>query len=380
MIEVELYETQAAFLEQVIRNGDRGQTQEEALRSILLEHINDRLAGARPYVGGASRDDVLQTAFPDYGEPRVALTLEPITGKAVAVGRGEVLRIEQLVGGQCVDLNAYNLRDYKEFLDCAFTRSFQSFHPGRGEFIWTSAPRGRPMFAILDIADTCEVDLVGHRCNRVFMELGWGLTEHANCQDTLAEAIREYGLTPDDVHDSFNLWMSTTVDEHGRRQYRWNPARKGDRIDLLAMFDTLAVVCICGNGDLLGLNNYTFAPVSLAIYEASGATITLVDAAEERWGALASQVQTKDLADSPVLASRELRAARDYQPQFRPAPARTVVKIELTAEEERLAGALQATGVYGETLGEVVRAAFMRWCNTHQTPTRRAKLEFSIAS
>jgi hypothetical protein len=69
--------------------------------------------------------------------------------------RGEVLRIEQLVGGTCVGFNAFNLHDYKEFLGCGFTRSFQSFDPRRGECIWTNAPRGRPIFGILEIADTC---------------------------------------------------------------------------------------------------------------------------------------------------------------------------------------------------------------------------------
>ena len=375
MTQVELYETQLGFLEQLIRQSDSMQTPEGALRAILIEHVNDRLAGGNAYVGGAIREDVLRTEFPEYGERRFAHRLEPITGKAIRVRRGEVLRIEQLVGGQCVDLNAYNLQDYKEFLDCAFTRSFQSFQPGRGEFIWTSAPRGRPMFAILDIAETCEVDLVGHRCNRVFMELGWDLPEHANCQDTLAEAIREYGLTPDDVHDSFNLWMSTTVDDRGRRQYRWNPARKGDRVDLLALFDTLVVVCICGNGDLLGLNNYTFAPVALEVYEASATAAALADAVEKRWGSLAGQLRTEDLAGSPVLAKRELISDGAYEPRYRPPPAKVVVEVGLTPDEERLVAGLQATGVYGQSVGEVLRAAFMRWCNTHHTPTRRAKLD-----
>jgi uncharacterized protein YcgI (DUF1989 family) len=380
MIEVELYETHGSFLEQVMRSGAYGTTREEALRTILLEHVNDRLRGATAYVGGAIREDILHFDFPQYGARRFQQTLEPITGRALPLRRGEVLRIEQLVGGQCVDLNAYNLHDYKESLDCGFTRSFQSFAPGRGEFIWTNAPRGRPMFAILEIADTCEVDLVGHRCNRVFMELGWDLTEHANCQDTLAEAIREFGLTPDDVHDSFNLWMSTTVDDSGRRQYSWNPAQKGDRVDLLALFDTLAVVCICGNGDLLGLNNYTFAPVALEIYEASAATAGLADAVEARWGRLASQVRTEDLDERPVLPTRTLTQDDAYEARFRPPPLKVTVQLELTHDEERIAAGLQATGVYGETTGEVVRAAFMRWCNTHHTPTRRAMIDFLPAS
>jgi uncharacterized protein YcgI (DUF1989 family) len=295
----------------------------------------------------------------------------------VPVLRGEVLRIEQLEGGTCVDLNAFNLHDHKEFLDCGFTRSFQSFDPRKGEFIWTNAPRGRPMYSILEIADTCELDIVGHRCNRVFEELGWGLTTHANCQDSLAEAIREYRLTPDDVHDSFNLWMATTIDPHGRRTFKWNPAQKGDRIDLLAMFDTLAAAVICGLGDLVGINNFTFTPIKLEVYEASPDTEALVDAVQQRWGRMESQVRTDDLADVPVLAGRALERDPGYAPAYRPAPATETLEIELNADEERILAGLIATGIYGETQGEALRAAFMRWCNAHVTRVRRPFVSFA---
>jgi uncharacterized protein len=374
---VELYDTQLGFLDQVVEAGEHGATREEALRGVLLEHVRDRLAGAGAYVGGTVRPDVLEAPFPDYGERRLALMLEPVTGKALPVHRGEVLRIEQEVGGTCVDFNAFNLHDYKEFLDCGFTRSFQSFDPRRGEFIWTNAPRGRPMFAILEIADTCELDIVGHRCNRVFQELGWGMTAHANCQDTLAEAIREYGLTPDDVHDSFNLWMATDIDDSGRRQFKWNPAQKGDRIDLLAVFDVLAVVVICGIGDLVGINNFTFAPVRVDVFGASSATVALADRIEERWGSLESQVRTDDLADVPVRASRELERNPSYRPSYRAAPQTSTIDVPLDEHERELVEGLIATGVYGGGDSEAIRAGFMRWCNSHLTTIRRAQLEFT---
>ena len=377
MASVELHDTQAEFVDRVVQYGEHGSTREEVLHRVLLEHVNDRLAGAGGYVGGTAQQDVLETRFPEYGEQRWEMTLEPITGKAVPVMRGEVLRIEQAEGGTCVDFNAFNLHDYKEFLDCGFTRSFQSFDPRKGEFIWTNAPRGRPMFGILEIADTCELDIVGHRCNRVFEELGWGLTEHANCQDTLAEAIREYRLTPEDVHDSFNLWMATTIDENGRRQFRWNPAQKGDRIDLLAMFDVLAAAVICGCGDLVGINNYTVTPIKLEIYAASPDTERLVDAVEGRWGRMESQVKTEDLADVPVLASRELEADPDYEPSFRPAPGTVTLELELTDNERRILEGLIATGLYGRSEGEALRAAFMRWCNSHVTRVRRPFMDVS---
>jgi uncharacterized protein YcgI (DUF1989 family) len=375
-VEVELYETQVSFLDRAIRERAPGSQRPEALRWALREHIKDRLGGAGAYVGGRIRRDVLETAMPEYGPSRCERTLEPVTGKAVPVRRGEIFRIEQTQGGTCVDFNAYNLHDYKEFLDCGFTRSFQSFDPRRGEFIWTNAPRGRPMFAILEIADTNELDIVGHRCNRVFEEFGWGLADHANCQDTLAESIREYGLTPDDVHDSFNLWMATTIDEDGHRQFKWNPAQPGERIDLLAMFDVLAVAVICGCGDLVGINNYTFTPIKLEVLEATPSTAALVDEVERRWGRMASQDKTEDL-ELPVHAARELEADPSYEPRFLPPPSTQRLEVQLTEEDEDLLDGLLASGLYGKNRGEAIRAAFMRWCNRHVTRVRRTYIEFT---
>jgi uncharacterized protein YcgI (DUF1989 family) len=375
-VEVELYDTQIGFLDRAIEERLPGTERGEALRWALREHIKDRLDGAGAYVGGRVQRDVLRTPRPQYGPSRYELTLEPVTGKAVPVRRGEIFRIEQVGGGTCVDFNAFNLHDYKEFLDCGFTRSFQSFDPRTGEFIWTNAPRGRPMFGILEIADTCELDIVGHRCNRVFEELGWGLVDHANCQDTLAEAIREFGLTPDDVHDSFNLWMATTIDESGHRQFKWNPAPPGDHIDLLAMFDILAVAVICGCGDLVGINNYTFTPVKLEVHEATPSTLALVDEVERRWGRMASQDTVEDLASTPVHAQRELEPDPSYEPRYRPAPATQRLTLELTDDDLELIDGLLASGLYGDDAGQAMRAAFMRWCNRHVTRVRRAYMEF----
>ncbi len=380
MTAVDLYETQLGFLDQLVADGTHGGSRQDAIRRLLATHVEDRRNGAPAYVGGTIVRDVLETPFPDYGEPRLEVTLEAVTGKAIPVYRGEVLRIEQVIGGTCVDFNAFNLDDYKESLDCGFTRSFQSFYPSRGEFIWTAAPRGRPMYGILEIAKTCELDIVGHRCNRPFQELGWGEVTHANCQDSLSEAIREYGLTPDDVHDSFNLWMATTIDEEGNRQFRWNPARKGDHIDLLAMFDTLSASVICGLGDLVGINNFTFTPIKLQVFEKSAATEALVDDANDRWGQMASQIKTEDLVDVLVLSERALKRDESYLPSYRPAPARTTLQVELSHEERQMCDDLRAEGLYGETDGEVIRAAFMRWCNTHRNRIRRPLVKFTTPS
>ncbi len=41
------------------------------------------------------------------------------------------------------------------------------------------------------------------RCSVYLYESAYGYDAQTNCQDIQAEAPREYGLTPDDVHDSF---------------------------------------------------------------------------------------------------------------------------------------------------------------------------------
>lgn len=376
MTAVPLYETQLAFLDRIAAERGKGESREELLRRALLEHVGQRLAGAGPYVGGASRPDVLAAAQPALGEARLTHRIEPIAGKAVPVRRGEVLRIEQLGGETCVDFNAFNLDDYKEALDCGFTRSSQSFDPRVGEFVWTNAPRGRPMFAILSMPETCELDITGHRCNRVYQDLGWGLGDHPNCQDSLAEAIREYGLTPDDVHDSFNMWMATTVDEEGRRQFRWNPGRSGDRVELLALFDVLAATVICGSGELVGINNYKYEPIQIEVLEASPDTAELTDRVNERWGSMSSQTRTADLAEVPIHSERQLQRDETYTPNYRPAPQVVEVPVELTDNERALLAELIAAGAYGKDEGEALRAAFMRWCNSNQILFRRAKIEF----
>jgi hypothetical protein len=53
------------------------------------------------------------------------------------------------------------------------------------------------------------------------------------------------------------------------------------------------------------------------------------------------------------------------------------LELELNADDHELIDGLLATGVYGKSPGEAMRAAFMRWCNQNVTRVRRAYLEFT---
>src|SRR3954453_3316113 len=153
--------------------------------------------------------------------------MEPGTGKAVPVLRGQILRIEQIGNGQCADFNAFNLHDYKEHFHTGRTRHLHGLFPQEGDMLWSAPPRERPMFTI--IRDTVGTnDIQYPRCTGFLYEYQYGFDQHTNCHDILAESIREYGLTPDDVHDSFNFWMHVGVDPNEKLYIKRMMAKPGD--------------------------------------------------------------------------------------------------------------------------------------------------------
>ena len=50
---------------------------------------------------------------PKLGKCRQEIVLEPVSGKALPVHKGEILRISQIEGGQCGDFNCFNLDDQR---------------------------------------------------------------------------------------------------------------------------------------------------------------------------------------------------------------------------------------------------------------------------
>ena len=298
-----------------------------------------------------------------YGPMREDVTLPPVSGKALPVYRGEVLRIVQVEGGQCVDFNAFNLHDYKEYLGVSNTRSYYGFRPEQGDLVWSVHSRNRPIYAILEMPETCASDLLGGRCKASlnyqdgFSPDAFGI--HTNCQDTLAAAIGEYGLTADDVHDSFNLWMNSEWDTAGRYWTERNTGLPGDRVDLLAMFDTLAVAAICGSGDLGPTSNFCFGSIQLQVFERSAETERLVASYEDRYARTARTLA--DFQVKEIKADRELRRNPDYKPQFVNFPITTRrFPVELDAEQYPALQALKRAGI-GKTDGEALRTAFFMW-------------------
>ena len=200
-------------------------------------------------------------------------------------------------------------------------------------------------------------DVLYPRCSGFLFEYQYGLPVHTNCHDIQAEAQREYGLTPDDVHDSFNFFMHTGVDTSGHPFIAENTARAGDYVDLLALMDVLAVPNVCG-ADVMKTSDFELKPLTLTVFEGT----------DEDWRnipdfpKLRNQRSPADFRVKNIKADRELYRDQAYRPEFVNVPLTTSeLEVELSPTEIAWLDQLKATGKYGETDSEVLRYVFFTW-------------------
>ena len=282
--------------------------------------------------------------------------IQPGTGKAIELLKGQILRIEQIEGGQCVDFNCFNLHDYKEFMHCGRTRTVHGFHPTTGTFMWSAPPRERAMLYILADTVGCN-DVLFPRCSAYVYESAYGFAVHTNCHDIQAEAQREYGLTPDDVHDSFNLFMCTGVDKDGHASMTRQTTKPGDYVDLLALMDVLAVPNVCG-ADVMRTSNFSLKPIKLTVLTATAADLARVPDVPR----LASQRTPRDFRNPTIKVDRQLRRDPAYKPEFPNTPIRiTELPVPLSEDEMAMLAAVKRADIYGSDDAAALRDILFSW-------------------
>ncbi len=178
-------------------------------------------------------------------------TIPAREGRAFVVEKGQVLRIHQITGGQVGDCAFWNADDHREYfhvgqswaingiLGTGTSKSFQHFY--------SKPPRENVMFTV--VGDTCRNHWgnMGGRCSTRLYELRDNLAAgtHRSCQENLTEAVADFGLTGDDVHDIFNIFMNVDLFEDGSFKILPTEIGPDDYMDLRAEMNVLAAVSAC---------------------------------------------------------------------------------------------------------------------------------------
>lgn len=179
-------------------------------------------------------------------------TVEPGSGVAIPIARGERLRIANIEGGQVVDAWAVNPHDQGEYLSMEHTRvALSKLVPQLGDDLYSC--RRRPMLTLVEDTSPGIHDTLLAACDAERYRLLGVSDWHANCSENYVEALAAYGLSTAIVPGPLNLFMNIPWQPDGSLSFERSLAAAGDYVTVAAVMDAVVVLSVCPQ-DLTAIN------------------------------------------------------------------------------------------------------------------------------
>lgn len=191
--------------------------------------------------------------------------IAPRSGIAFALRAGQRLRVIDPQGEQVADLIAFNRDDTQEYLSSGRTLDYAS-----RLFLTTSdllySNRSRPMFRIGEDR-VRRHDFLLTPCSADTFRILYGHDHpHRGCHGNLAEALAPFGIAPDQIPVTFNVFMNVDVNgETGELAVRPPRSKAGDFVDFVAQMDMIVGLTACAAEQS---NNYRFKPIDYEVFDA----------------------------------------------------------------------------------------------------------------
>jgi uncharacterized protein len=188
--------------------------------------------------------------------------IPPRSGVAFIWKKGQQLTIVDLEGEQVSDLICFNLEDRAEYLSSGRTIDYaETICLTKGHPFYSN--RSRIMFDMIE--DTVgRHDFLLTPCSADMFRIIYGHTHpHKGCFGNLCEALKGYGITPDDIPVTFNIFMHVAINGvTGKLSVLPPKSKAGDHVTLLARMDLLVGLTAC-SAEMS--NNYAFKPIGYRI-------------------------------------------------------------------------------------------------------------------
>jgi uncharacterized protein YcgI (DUF1989 family) len=187
--------------------------------------------------------------------------LEPQTGTAFELAKGQLLRVIDPEGEQVADLTAFNLSDQAEWLSSGRSIDYANrIYLTKGDLLYSN--RSRPMLTIIE-DDVGRHDFLLTPCSpETFQIIYKNENYHPSCFDNLATHLARFGITPDSIPTTFNIFMNVEIDADGTLKILPPRSKAGDSIVLRAEMDLIVGLTAC-SAEMS--NNYRFKPIGFEI-------------------------------------------------------------------------------------------------------------------
>ena len=193
------------------------------------------------------------------------LHLAPQTGAGFEVRRGELLRIIDPEGEQVSDLTSFAHADRAEWLSSGRTIDYaNTIYVTAGHTLYSN--RSRPMWTI--VQDTVgRHDFLLTPCSPETFTIIYKTTaHHPSCFENLVRALAPYGIAPDAIPTTLNVFMNVDVGPSGELRILPPRSHAGDYLLLRAEMDLVVGVTAC-SAELS--NNGRFKPIDVEVHAAA---------------------------------------------------------------------------------------------------------------
>jgi uncharacterized protein YcgI (DUF1989 family) len=189
--------------------------------------------------------------------------IPPRSGVALILKKGEKLKVTDIEGEQVSDMFCYNLQDTREYLSSGRTIDYaETIFLSKGHLFYSN--RSNVMLKMIE--DTVRRhDFLLTPCSAEMFRIIYGHTEpHRGCHGNLCVNLEPFGISPDEVHTTFNIFMNVYIDS-GTGQVRVLPpiSKAGDFVIFEAEMDLIVGLTACSAGLS---NNFAFKPIGYEVF------------------------------------------------------------------------------------------------------------------
>lgn len=191
-----------------------------------------------------------------------ANVIQPRSGVAFKLAKGQSLQVIDLEGCQVSDLLAFNADDVGEVVSNGRTFDYEeTLKLTSGNTLWSN--RSRPMLEITRDDVGCHDFLLTPCSEDTFKHFYPEKPVHHGCFGNLAAALEPYGVSRDAIPTAFNVFMNVPFDSaSGKISVEPPPSKKGDVLQLKAQMDLVIGLTACS---AYASNGGSFKPIGWAI-------------------------------------------------------------------------------------------------------------------
>ncbi len=189
------------------------------------------------------------------------IRIPPQRGIAFELRTGDVLRVIDPMGEQVSDLFAFKRDDFACSLSSGRSIDYASkIYLSTGDTLYSND--SRPMYTIVR-------DQVGRHdflltpCSQEMFEILYKHRgHHPSCFENLYTAFEPFGIRPEQISTTFNIFMNVRVDPQGKVSVEPPTSKAGQCIELRAEMDLLCALTSCSAEQS---NNGAFKPIDFVI-------------------------------------------------------------------------------------------------------------------